>query len=114
VPQAAGVAADLIARNMDWPGADEIAERLRRTLPPQVTGDPPPLGVQIAQAQELAYREALQQSELSRVQALALKSEAEAARAHADARETAAKTFTSVAAAIQDAELRQRVLNEPF
>ena len=39
VPQAASVAGDLVARNMDWPGADEIAERLRRMLPPQVTSD---------------------------------------------------------------------------
>ena len=31
VPQAASVAADLVARNMDWPGADEIADRLKRT-----------------------------------------------------------------------------------
>jgi hypothetical protein len=34
VPQAAPVVADLIAKNMDWPGADEIAERLETQLPP--------------------------------------------------------------------------------
>ena len=38
VPQAASVAGDLVARNMDWPGADEIADRLKRTLPPQSHG----------------------------------------------------------------------------
>ena len=36
VPSAAQVAGDLIAKNMDWPGADDIAERLRRLLPPGV------------------------------------------------------------------------------
>jgi plastocyanin len=34
LPQAAAVGADLIAKNMDWPGADEWADRLRKTLPP--------------------------------------------------------------------------------
>ena len=43
VPQAAGVAGDLVARNMDWPGADEIADRLKRMLPPQISGEAPPL-----------------------------------------------------------------------
>lgn len=33
-PPAAAVAGDLIAKNMDWPGAEEIAARLQTTLPP--------------------------------------------------------------------------------
>lgn len=36
VPAAAAVMADLIARNMDWPGADVISERLRKIVPPNV------------------------------------------------------------------------------
>lgn len=32
-PQAAQVAGDLMVRNMDWPGAQEIADRLKKTLP---------------------------------------------------------------------------------
>lgn len=36
VPNAAGAMADLIAYNMDWPGADSIAERLKKIVPPQV------------------------------------------------------------------------------
>lgn len=36
------VAGDLIAKSMDWPGADEIAKRLKSTLPPQMTGGLPP------------------------------------------------------------------------
>jgi hypothetical protein len=35
-PQAAQIAGDLIAKNMDWPGADEIATRLAAMLPPQL------------------------------------------------------------------------------
>jgi len=33
VPAAGGVILDLIAKNMDWPGADEIAKRLKKILP---------------------------------------------------------------------------------
>jgi len=33
------VAGDKLVRNMDWPGADEIAERLERLVPPQAKGD---------------------------------------------------------------------------
>ena len=36
VPSAAAVMADLIAQNMDWPGADVIAERLKKIVPPNV------------------------------------------------------------------------------
>ncbi len=84
VPQAASVAGDLVARNMDWPGADEIAERLRRMLPPQISGEAPPLDAQIAQARQQAYQEALAQANLNRAQGLAAKSEADAAKAEAD------------------------------
>ena len=34
VPNAAPLIGDLIAKNMDWPGADEIAQRLHTMLPP--------------------------------------------------------------------------------
>ena len=120
VPQAAGVAGDLVARNMDWPGADEIADRLKRMLPPQVTGEAPPLGAQIAQAQQQAYQDALAQANLSHVQGLASKSQAEAVRAHAQAQDAAARTLSTVAAtvhgtpqdpmqaALQEAALRER------
>jgi hypothetical protein len=32
-------AGDLVYRNMDWPGAQEIADRRRRTIPPEILGD---------------------------------------------------------------------------
>jgi hypothetical protein len=34
MPQLPGVAGDLIIKNMDWPGAQDIADRVRKTLPP--------------------------------------------------------------------------------
>ncbi len=33
------VAGDLFAKNMDWPGAEELAERLKKTIDPKLLGD---------------------------------------------------------------------------
>jgi hypothetical protein len=35
-PQAAPLIADLLAKNLDWPGAEDIAKRFKAMLPPQV------------------------------------------------------------------------------
>mgnify|MGYP000903255741 FL=1 len=40
-PNAAPMIGDLLAKNLDWPGADDIADRLKAMLPPQVTGQNP-------------------------------------------------------------------------
>ncbi len=49
IPAAGPLVADLLAKNMDWPGADEIEKRLKLLLPPQLQtpatgtgGGPPP------------------------------------------------------------------------
>jgi hypothetical protein len=47
-PQAAPVLGDLLAKNLDWPGADEIAERLKALLPPQLQGQAAGQGAQPA------------------------------------------------------------------
>jgi hypothetical protein len=57
-PAAAPVLGDLLARNLDWPGADEIAGRLAALLPPQLQGGPPPQA-QAAQAQLAKLTQAL-------------------------------------------------------
>lgn len=36
VPQAGGVILDLVAKNMDWPGSEEISNRLKKVLPPGI------------------------------------------------------------------------------
>jgi hypothetical protein len=38
-PQAAPLIGDLVAKNMDWPGAAEIEKRLKMLLPPGMAGD---------------------------------------------------------------------------
>lgn len=53
-PSIAPIIGDLYAKNLDWPGADEIAERLKRMVPPQALGEqgpqvPPEVQQHIAQ-----------------------------------------------------------------
>lgn len=53
-PQGAAAAADLVAKNMDWPGADDIAERLKKMLPPgMVDEEDDPEAMLTQQNQEL-------------------------------------------------------------
>jgi Phage P22-like portal protein len=56
-PAAAPVIGDLLAKNLDWPGADEVAERLQAMLPPQARGGSPE--AQAAQAQLAQLSQAL-------------------------------------------------------
>lgn len=39
-PNVAPYIMDLVVRNMDWPGAEEIADRIKKMLPPQLLDDP--------------------------------------------------------------------------
>ncbi len=39
-PPLMGVAGDIMVGNMDWPGAKEISERMKKSLPPQLQDDP--------------------------------------------------------------------------
>lgn len=59
VPGAGQVMGDLLAKNLDWPGADEIAERLKLLLPPQAQGQNPQL--MQAQQQMQQMQQAIQQ-----------------------------------------------------
>lgn len=38
-PNLWGVIGDLLVKNMDWPGADEMAKRMRATIPPEILQD---------------------------------------------------------------------------
>jgi hypothetical protein len=39
-PQFAAAAGDLIVKNMDWAGKEELAERIKKTMPPGLVDDP--------------------------------------------------------------------------
>jgi len=56
-PQAVPFIRDKIVKNLDWPGADEIAERLKRTIPAEVLGEDAPQQ-QPDPVNELAVKEA--------------------------------------------------------
>ena len=64
-PAAAPLISDLLAKNLDWPGAEEMAKRFKAMLPPQVqeaeNGDqPPPEVMQLQQQLEQTQAEAQQ------------------------------------------------------
>jgi hypothetical protein len=85
VPQAAAMAGDLIAKTQDWPGADELAERLKKMLPPGMAdeGEPTP---EMMQQQQMAQQQ--QQVEQQRQRDF---QEMEVQIAQADLREKSAK-----------------------
>ena len=61
LPQTAALIADLIAKNQDWPGAEEIAARLAKTLPPNLLQpdmkDVPPQIQAVLQAQDAQIKD---------------------------------------------------------
>lgn len=64
-------AGDLIAKAMDWPDADKIAERLKKTIPPNVLGDDqdePNPQQQAAMQQQQQLEEVLRNIQLERAQ----------------------------------------------
>lgn len=82
-PAAAQVLGDLIAKNQDWPGSQEIAERLRKLIPPHILGDeggeiPPQAQAQIAQMTQMI------QMLQSQLQAATFELETKNAQKHAE------------------------------
>jgi hypothetical protein len=72
-PQAAPIVGDMLARNMDWPEADELSDRLKAMLPPQIMGINPQMQ-QLQQQMQQMDAEAKQvigglQQQLSAMQA---------------------------------------------
>ncbi len=59
-PQVAGVIGDILAKNLDWPGAEEIARRLQALLPDAARGADPRLQ-QLGQALQASQQQSGQQ-----------------------------------------------------
>lgn len=57
------VAGDLLVKNLDWPGADDIADRLKAMLPPQLQGQSPQVQQMQQQMQQMdgQAKQAIQQ-----------------------------------------------------
>lgn len=83
VPNAGSLIGDLIAKNMDWPGADEIAERLKKALPPGI--------VEPEEGEEDPAQQAAAEAAQQAAQAQQQIAEAESAKAVAETAATAAK-----------------------
>jgi hypothetical protein len=95
-PAAATVAGDLIAKSMDWPDADKLADRLKKMLPPGMI-DPEDMTPeeqqamqqqQAMQAQAMQMEQAKQQAEIRKTLAGATEDEADAVKAQAEAAKT--------------------------
>lgn len=69
-PMAAQVTGDLIAKNMDWPGADQFAERLKKLLPPGMI-DPEDMTPEEQQAMQAQQQEQQQQMQMQQAAAQA-------------------------------------------
>jgi hypothetical protein len=65
-PQAAPFIGDLLAKNLDWMGAEQIAERLREMLPPQLKGQNPEAMAAQQQIQQMAQLLQQMQGELQK------------------------------------------------
>lgn len=65
-PAAAPVIGDLIVNNMDWPGSEDVAERLRALLPPQLQGQNPQAQMMEQQIKQMSQAIQMLQSELQR------------------------------------------------
>ncbi len=89
VPGAAQIIGDLVAKAMDWPDAERVAERMKKALPPQLR-DPEDMSPEEQQQAELAaqeqervaqFQEAAQQIEFRKADAEATEAEADAQKA---------------------------------
>ena len=78
-PPVAPVVGDLLARNLDWPGAEEIAERMAALLPPGVKGEDPQVSQLTARlqalGQELAALKADRSAEARKLEIAAFEAE---------------------------------------
>jgi len=108
-PQHAALVVDLVAKNIDIPEADEMAKRLRRSIPQEILNDPddpnapPPQPDPQAQAAEMAMQAELQKLELENQ-----KIQAEIARADAQLQTQIAKGQADIALGEQKLELERR------
>ncbi|QGZ42707.1 phage P22-like portal protein [Pseudoduganella flava] len=126
-PASAPIIGDLLAKNLDWPGADEIAERLKKMLPPQLQGqDPQALAAQqqmqqmAAQIQQLGQQlQAAEQDrtlDAAKVENDRIKVQIEAYKAETDRLQAMAPAASTVdPAAIQTLVLQtlQQVMTSP-
>jgi len=113
VPQIMGIAGDLVIKAQDWPGADEFAKRLKKSLPPQLQDDedeeeiPPKAQAMLMQAEQMVQGLQAQNQELLQGKG-GLEQEAQRVSAEKASVE-AAKRELEAARKVAEAELRAKV-----
>jgi predicted NBD/HSP70 family sugar kinase len=78
VPGAAALIGDLVAKNMDWPGAEKISKRLNKMLPPHLRDEPPSPEETAAAEQQAQTESAMTEAQIADKTAAAAKKSAEA------------------------------------
>lgn len=108
------IAGDLIIKAMDWPFAQEIAERIKRSIPPQITGDEEALAAAQPQPdpmQEMAARMAMEaeRAKIEKDLAQVDKTEAETAKIEAETEILGVRTAVDIQRAQDSSQMeRQR------
>jgi regulator of protease activity HflC (stomatin/prohibitin superfamily) len=69
VPQTAQIAGDLLAKSFDWPGAEAIADRLKKALPPGIVDEE--MTPEQQQAQQMAMQQQQEAQEIAKGAAMA-------------------------------------------
>lgn len=96
-PQLFQVAGDLVAQNLDWPGAEEIAARLRKLLPPGIAEieDPQEQQAMLVQQQQAAQLQQAQlQLDMAEKQANIENKQADTAKKVSEAQQTQVETVS--------------------
>lgn len=112
LPQAAAVSADLIARNMDWPGAEEIADRLKKALPPGMVEVDDPEEQQAMQQQQQEEQQKMAVAEQIQIDSAAIEMQLKEAEIDAKKAQTAKLMAEAEAQVIENAAVRAGFLTE--
>ena len=106
------IAGDLIIKAMDWPYAREIAERIKKSIPPQITGDEEAMAAQQPPPdpmQELAARLAVEaeRAKIEKDLATVDKTEAETAKIEAETQVLGVRAAVDVQRAADDRQMQR-------
>lgn len=120
IPEVGAIGGDLIVKNMDFDGSEELAERLRAVLPPQVLQATDPEQAQALLPPPDPMAEAQAQGALRMMEAQSMEAEAKAQEAQAKAASAqqgievdARQALASLEGTYLDNELKRNKLNEP-
>jgi hypothetical protein len=105
-PAAAPLVGDILVKSLDWQGADEIAERIRRMIPPQATGEqaiPPQVQEMIQEGQAALAELSAENQRLKQGEAIRL------AQIESDARAKAAQIQSDEQMTMEELSSKERI-----